>query len=224
MLREMGHERGDMRGFAPYWRELTAAHHMLGNHAAELKAARRARDLYPTRPFVLVAEVVALAALGRVADVHRGIDERLASASTEWPDAEALMVAAARELRAHGHPEEARVLLQRSIESYRDRQPAAYRSGFAIALYESGHLDHAHEAFRTLLAENPEDVTVQGYLGAIAARNGDRAEAERTDDWLRSLERPYVWGAHTLWRARLAALLGERQRAVRTMARNAVLA
>jgi DNA-binding SARP family transcriptional activator/TolB-like protein len=218
VLTEMGAERGELRGWIAYWRELTAAHHMLGNHRAELRAARRARALYPANPQVLLHEVVALAALGRIADVDRRIEERLTSASPDWPSAGALMATAAREFRAHGRPDAARALLDRSLEWYRAQSPGGPVGdpGFAIAvmLYEAGRWDEARDAFAALAVEVPNNLTVQGYLGVIAARRGDPAEAERVAAWLRELDRPYLWGRHTLWRARIAAALGQQQQAV----------
>ncbi len=54
---------------------------------------------------------------------------------------------------------------------------------------------------------------MHGQLGTLAARQGNRAEAERISAMLEALERPYLFGEHTYWRARIAALLGEREEA-----------
>ena len=48
-----------------------------------------------------------------------------------------------------------------------------------------------------------------GFLGAVAARPGDREQALRVDRTLAELKRPYLFGWHTMWRARIHALLGE---------------
>jgi DNA-binding SARP family transcriptional activator/tetratricopeptide (TPR) repeat protein len=219
VLTAMGSERGELRGWFAYWRELTAAHHMLGAHREELRAARRARELYPTSARGLYHEVLALAALGRVAEVNARVEERLASPSREWPNPGALMAAAARELRAHGRADAAQPLLERSIAWYRS-VPAGgphgwdARPSLASVLYEAGRWEEAREIFAALSAEDGENVGHRGHLGVIAARLGDRARAERISAWLRDLERPYLHGAHTLWRARIAAVLGEREEAV----------
>jgi DNA-binding SARP family transcriptional activator/TolB-like protein len=218
VLTAMGPERGELRGYMGYWRELTTAHHMLGNHRLELKAARRARELYPGRPAALLYEARALVALGRVAAIERLIEERMTSGSTEAPSAGALMAAAARELRAHGHHGPARTLLRRSLEWYRGQAPGDPggdpRWNIAIMLYELEEWEEAWVLLRELAAEDPGVLGVQGLLGAVAARRGDRAEAERIDGWLRDLDRPYLRGANTLWRARIAAVLGEQDRAI----------
>jgi DNA-binding SARP family transcriptional activator/TolB-like protein len=218
VLTAMGPERGELRGYMGYWRELTTAHHMLGNHRLELKAARRARELYPGRPAALLYEARALVALGRVVAIERLIEERMTSGSTEAPSAGALMAAAARELRAHGHHEPARTRLRRSLEWYRGQGPGDPggdpRWNIAIMLYELEEWEEAWVLLRELAAEDPGVLGVQGLLGAVAARRGDRAEAERIDGWLRDLDRPYLRGANTLWRARIAAVLGEQDRAI----------
>lgn len=220
VLSAMGAERGDMRGWFPYWRELAIAHHMLGDHRAELNAARRARQLYPTSPWAMYLEVQALAALGRVNAVHRIIEERLnlTSPSPDFPTPGALMAAAARELRAHGHRDAADLVFDRSIAWYRtprSGEPSVDpRPGLASVLYEAGRWDEAKGTFTALAAEDPENMIAQGYLGVLAARLGGQAESARIDAWLRDLERPLLRGRHTLWRARIAAVLGERDRAV----------
>jgi hypothetical protein len=52
-----------------------------------------------------------------------------------------------------------------------------------------------------------------GRLGTLAARRGERAEAERISTALASFAPPYLREAHALWRARIAAQLGEREQA-----------
>jgi hypothetical protein len=59
-----------------------------------------------------------------------------------------------------------------------------------------------------------DDVNRLGFAGALAARRGDAAAAREADGALAALRRPYLAGRHTYWRARIAALLGERERAV----------
>ncbi len=57
-------------------------------------------------------------------------------------------------------------------------------------------------------------IEVRGRLGTLAARRGDTAAARRAESWLASLEGPYLFGAPEVWRARIAAVLGEHDRAV----------
>jgi DNA-binding SARP family transcriptional activator/TolB-like protein len=218
VLTALGPERGELRGWFTYWRELTDANHMLGKHRAELRAARRARALHGPTPRVLHHEVKVLAALGRVGDVHARIQDRLASPSRDAPDPGSLMATAARELKAHGRPAEAAALYERSAAWYRS-QPTGeghedHRPSLGRALYEAGEWEEARRLFQRLAEEDPDGLDHLGYLGVIAARVGDRAEAERYAGRLRELDRPYLRGIHTLWRARIAAVLGDREQAV----------
>src|SRR5207245_5092979 len=59
-----------------------------------------------------------------------------------------------------------------------------------------------------------DQVDYLGYLGAIAARQGNREQALRVDSALAGVKRPYMFGRHAVWRARIQALLGEREGAV----------
>lgn len=123
---------------------------------------------------------------------------------------------AAEELRAHGHLEAARAALESSIAWYASRpstepQSQGIRSGHARALYLLGRMDEANGLYEALRKEFPESVEYQGAVGTIAARLGRREDARRVAQELRDLDRPYLRGIHTLWRARIASLLGERE-------------
>ena len=48
----------------------------------------------------------------------------------------------------------------------------------------------------------------------LAARRGDRAEAQRIDQALAALSQPYLTGFPTYYRAQIAAVFGDRDRAV----------
>lgn len=65
-----------------------------------------------------------------------------------------------------------------------------------------------------LAKRTPDRREYMGFLGAIAARRGDSAGARNWSESLRQLSRPYLFGSHSLRRARIAALLGEKAMAV----------
>ena len=65
-----------------------------------------------------------------------------------------------------------------------------------------------------LAADFPDDWRYRAWLGQLAARTADREEAERVSIWLTTLNRPYLFGAPALRRARIAAILGESEEAV----------
>lgn len=77
-----------------------------------------------------------------------------------------------------------------------------------------GQYAQARSLIQGLAAEGPGNVDYQGVLGLLAARQGGRAEAQRIDQWLAGFSRPYLRGFPTYYRAQIAAVFGDRNRAV----------
>jgi tetratricopeptide (TPR) repeat protein len=232
-----------LRRYSPYWEALTLAHHLAGDYQAELAAARRGRHLHPDRLTPIYNEARALAALGRVDAAARALDATLdVPAEPLYTPAE-VMRAVGIELRAHGHAAAADAAFARALRWYEARPAAeraspAFRARYAEALYTAGRFAEARRLFEpaparadtasrmegylgTLAVAAPDDVDRRGYLGALAARRGDRAAALRADSALASLGRAYLTGRRTYWRARIASLLGEPERAL-TLLREAL--
>jgi tetratricopeptide (TPR) repeat protein/TolB-like protein len=198
-----------------------AALHMLGEHERELRESRRAVRLYPDELDVRVCELRALAALGQLEDVDRVVDEsatlRSESGLPGW-----FVHNAACALRAHGHTAAAIELAERGIAVCETRMAAEGASvdetlELAVLLYSAEHWEDACQAFEQVAATQPENVDCRAYLGALAARRGDRAGALEVSEWLQHHEHPHWSGRSTYRRARIAALLGEHERAVRLL-------
>jgi DNA-binding SARP family transcriptional activator len=208
-----------LRGWTDYWRWLTTPYHMLGDHSRELEEARRARRQYPNRLPTLSYEVRALAALGRLEELNERLDECLAlPAQGGWTPGR-VMWAAGTELRAHGYHEDATEVSNRAIDWYRSRaqeqaETATYRYGLAQILYEAERWQEARTLIQELVEEFPGSVIYLGYLGVLNARLGNTQQALRIDEELRTLNPPYSFGWPSYWRARIAAVRGERDRAV----------
>jgi predicted Zn-dependent protease len=83
-----------------------------------------------------------------------------------------------------------------------------------------GQYEASGRLFQTLVRTQPDSIAYQGYLGAIAARLGHRAEALRISQSIEGLDPPFVHGAAGLWQARIAAALGDREAAVRLLRRS----
>ena len=204
-----------------YWQVLTLAYHQLGEHRNELAAARRARENKPESPSALAQEIKALAALGNVAAVRARLDTVVALGREGWFTPAQAMVEAAWELRAHGHLEAAEEIAARAIAWYRAR-PAeegtteARRYLFGAALYFHQDWAAADSLFRGLATEFPDNEEYLGYLGAIAARRGDRHTAEALAAKLATVDHqvPVPGRTSIVWRAKIAALLGDRETAV----------
>jgi hypothetical protein len=64
------------------------------------------------------------------------------------------------------------------------------------------------------LAEGPPHINVQGVLGVLAARRGDRATALAISEGLTGMAAPGDFGRDVYWQACIASLLGDRQRAM----------
>ena len=235
----LGPDRGFTRGWWVYWDELTTALHLLGDHRAELKQALEGARRFPDNPQVLMTQVRALAALGRADEVM----QRLAAsvnlpAMQGWTPADG-MVVAALELRAHGHAAAGDAALAQARDWLAGRSAAEaaseeHRLRVALVSYIAGRLADAQRQFQLLAAPDRlgrsdslgaagaaavtgdgwDQLDYVGYLGVIAARQGNREPALRVDRTLADLKRPYSFGRHTVWRARIQALLGERDVAV----------
>jgi tetratricopeptide (TPR) repeat protein/TolB-like protein len=211
-------ERGPLAGWGGYWGDLTGAYHMLGDYPGELAAARRGRARLPNMG-TLWTEVRALAATGKVDDVLARFEESVALPATSAMTPGDLMERASLELRTHGHTQPARAAADRAVAWYRSRPVSEQatepqRHGLARALTLVGRFDEARAVAERLVGDDPTNPDFLGLLGVVLARQADRGGAERLSARLDSLRQPYLRGRHTFWRARIAAALGERERAV----------
>jgi len=198
----------------------SAAHFLQGNYKKALKVIRRAREYYPDALTPMALEARSLAALGRIEEVKKVVDESLLSRSTIGTrTAGRVMLAAASELRLRGYQEAYKDMAGRAVEWHRERlagKEAAEQQQYelAAALYISEQWEEAGALVEKLRAEKPDDIDYLGYAGAIAARTGAKEEALRISKELKGIDRPFTFGAHTYWRARIAALLGMKEEAV----------
>jgi len=109
--------------------------------------------------------------------------------------------------------------VNRAIDWYRNRPPGEAarennRFNLARALYLAEQWGEAGTIFEELAKEYPDEIRYKGYLGALAARRGDREQALMISTEVASIDRPYLFGENTYWRASIAALLGESEQAV----------
>jgi hypothetical protein len=177
--------------------------------------------------------VRALAALGRTDELALVLSQGfLRPAGPTW-DAVGLSlhVLAADELRAHGHPAAAQVLLRRVIEIYRRapdsvQQVPRQRLELSRALLRAGQPAEARRMAIDLIQGGELTgqmlVVTYGLAGAAAPAEGDTVAALAADRWLQGAHPRYAFGESTARRARIAAMLGRRDDAVRLL-RQAVL-
>jgi predicted Zn-dependent protease len=170
---------------------------------------------------MLLAEIRALAALGRITELDALLDAGLSlppghPAGTPGH----VMRGAAAELRAHGHDDAAARTLAKALAWYRSRpeqEQPRHRSAVARTLYDAGQWAEARALLEQLLVEQPGSIAITGQLGVIAARLGDQAEANRVSVVLAASAQPNLRGTHTLWRALIASQLGRHEEAVRLL-------
>jgi DNA-binding SARP family transcriptional activator/TolB-like protein len=206
---------GLVRDNPRYWDWLTISRHLLGQHRRELREGRQGQALLEPGS-MLAAEIRALAALGRVTELDALLNVSL-SLSPQHPAGTPgdVMRGAAAELRAHGHDEAAARTLAKAIAWYRDRpeeERARHRNALARTFYHAGQWAEARELLEDQAAEQPVNIGVLGQMGVIAVRQGESAEAGRISAMLAAPSQPR--GTATLWRARIAAQLGQHGQAV----------
>ncbi len=210
-------ERPMWQGWYSYWDDLCFGYHMLEKHKKELKAARQGRKQYPYLLSNLWYEVRALAALGKVGDIQKRIEEsHNLPLQGSWTPA-SIMRYASRELRLNGYKEEAIEIANQAIAWYKENKERDYRSGLAFSLELAEQWKEAEEIYKQLLLENPDSINYKGRLGCLAARLGEKEKALRISHELAGIERFYINGNHTYWRACIASLLGEKELAVRLL-------
>lgn len=213
-LAEADPSRGDLRGWHHYWGVLTMSYHLLGRHRDESDAARQAIRQYPEAMHPLLYEVRALAAQGRTREITQRVGESLSLPPQSRLTPRDLVRTAAKELHAHGHAEAARSLLRQAIALRQQGDAGRERYELGQLLYLAEEWDEAQAVFTDLARQDPDHLDYLGHLGTLAARRGDRREAQRISAALAAVDRPYLFGTQMFWRARIASLLGQREQAV----------
>jgi tetratricopeptide (TPR) repeat protein len=212
---------------SPYWHDVLAtAYHLLGQHELEMETVRIAVEWYPDMLNLRCQEAAAAAAMGDLEELDRIIEETMAVKPSDDYHAGDVMLGAASELRVHGYHAESLAMANRAVEWCQGRISRQTRSDplsefLAGALYHAERWTESRDLFRRLAREGPENVDYQGFLGVLAARMGDEAEAHAVLNALQSVNQPEVQAQVTLWRARITALLGDKDGAM-TLLRQAV--
>ena len=195
-----------------------AAYHILGAHHAELDAVLRGRTRYPEALEPIRAEVRTRAALGEPRAALELVEHALGLSPRILSPAD-VACAAAQELEAHCHPEEASVARQLGLDWLALQEPpAAAEQRLAIRLLlESGDLDGAGERVGELTPF--EDFETLGLAGLLAALAGNAGAAVAVIDQLRAIESPYLSGRHLLLEAEIQAKLGRPGKAIDALRR-----
>ncbi len=211
---------------SPHWFVYFAnAYHRLGKHEKELEKAREGLEYFPEDLVLKTSEVEALAALGEIEQVYNAIEESKAIDDPTRGSPGSVILTAARELRAHGNREESLEIAEQAIEWYEANEPEN-KSDLANALYRAERWDEAYTIFEELHLEEPDNITYKdlsgsravlaanGMTGVLAALMGNEDEARQVEEALHTFDQEYLNHINTYFRARINALLGEREKAV----------
>jgi tetratricopeptide (TPR) repeat protein len=225
-VRGLDPERGFARDFILFSDWVCSALHALGRHHEELDEARLGRQQFPTARNTVLNELRALYALGEDGPVDSLWDlyVSLPTQSGLGESAGDAQRLAAMEARAHGRDALAEATFRRSVQWYRVLAPdeaalEGHRYGLARSLYMAGYYEESKVLLDSLARERPDSLGYRGYLGSLAARMGNRDEANAVLTSLADLEGPYTLGAASFWRARIASVLGDHEDAVRHLRR-----
>ncbi|NNF28109.1 MAG: tetratricopeptide repeat protein, partial [Gemmatimonadetes bacterium] len=235
-------DRGVMRDVSRYWIRLIEASHQLGDHVRELEEVRELATRHPDDRSVLFQNVRVLAAMGE-ADSLQALFRSRRMTGLRPEIVSRRYRNAAVELFAHGHDAEAREMATQGIRWIDRSLPATDRlsalnvgvdiTGVRIditardeAMYQRARLlellsrkEEALAAYEDLLETNPRAWWLRGHRGVMLAWMGDEEGARTVDSWLQSSTPEYGASAVTLWRAGIAARLGEHKRAVALLQR-----
>jgi hypothetical protein len=116
-----------------------------------------------------------------------------------------------------GHEEQSRSVAERALDWFVARDPVAYQQPRARALFLADRPEEALALLGPLVEDNPDDLTVHGYLGIALALTGSRDSAEAEAKWFEELDRPYLRGRNEYWQAAILAHLGRKDEAVRLL-------
>jgi len=201
------------------WLALMEAYHLLGDYRSELDEARRGREAYPSRLRMVDSELRALAALGRIAELRRRLEEAALLPGEDQLTVGEVMTNVVAELRTHGHREAAVEVAGRALAWWQLRPPEeaalpASQLGLAVALYQAERWEEATSILRRLSEEAAGPLDVDGYLGTLAARRGDRTAALAISNRLEGRTARDLFAGYLYRQARIAAQLGDRDRAI----------
>jgi tetratricopeptide (TPR) repeat protein len=203
----------------PFWGNYTIALHQIGDYRKEERVASRADRLFPGA--MLQAHVRSAAGLGDLTRLRQLIDSvTRTSTDTVSPPAD-MMNIAALELRAHGHPDEARKMFEMQRAWYASRPEAEAqtrrRRRYAIAnnLVELGRYDSARSGLAEYVQVDSTDATALARLARADIQLGDTAAALHISQRIAGFPTKFSRGQWAYSRARIAADLGDRESAVR---------
>jgi DNA-binding SARP family transcriptional activator/TolB-like protein len=219
-------------GRAFYWRELAANNHLLHDYASERGVADQMAAAGVHRLTTTYVRARALAGLGHgdsavaLMDGIAGLspDPALVAGTTGLlPPMQVatpgwVMYQVALELAAHGDSVAARGVMERSAHWFASARqtepvPLAPTVVYTRVLEWLGRGQEARSIADALAIRESTSIHARGSLGLVAANAGDADAALRADRWLEEQPPRFPKGLPILYRAQIAAALGDTARA-----------
>ncbi len=218
MLATLDPEHGPMRGWPAYWSQRAYAAHLLGHHEEALGFAREMHRRHPEQRVTTVLEARALASLGRRTELDSLFEAADALPPEVYWSQGAMRAVAAEELMVHGDSVAGMALHAEAERWLRERlrvrpEHTDHRYWLATALIGQRKWREADAELTRLLQDQPPRLRLRGMAALVAGHRGDRARAERLLEGSTPDER----GEWLAYRARLAAIFGEREEALRLL-------
>jgi tetratricopeptide (TPR) repeat protein len=217
ILSALDPDRGWVSRWEHYWWTLTRAHHLAGDHEAELQAADGYLESYPESGVGLRRKAIALVALDRTEEAAK---LAVQFSETDPPGVHSTLVwSVVMELRAHGHEAVARDLVDGYLVWY-DSLP---RNGFdarhvsTAILVLGGRVEEGRRVLEETVRAADQPLTVLALLaqlGWIAALQGDEEEARRAIARIEAEGDSAFSASKQALTAGIVANLGEPERAV----------
>jgi tetratricopeptide (TPR) repeat protein len=195
------------------WTQASSTYHNLGDFKRQLEWTRQYRERFPQAAGPYFYEIVARAASGEYQQVLRLLEDGYEKGLPPCTDAAWW---AWGEFRAHGYPVFADSVLAQVVERYRaspDTVPGCLQRQLFEAQGEWKEVRDIHVS----TGSGPgfqDSLDYKGQLAVYDARIGNREAALATSQQRGAMDSPYMLGRGTIWRARIAAVLGDHAEAV----------
>lgn len=205
---------------------LGLAWHEIGDFDREARVFREGLISMPDDPHLRVGHMMALSASGKIDEATRELDQFIGGNARYdrplWSPAQ-IDVCVAAEMRAHGYRDASERIFQRGAIWFRTRvaldgtipTDVVCTHRLFIAPYYAGDYKFTRTFYSRVLESDSLNLEAHEALGALAAHEHLLDEVHKMDLWL--AQHASGDGRNTYSRARIAAIAGEGNRAVKLL-------
>jgi serine/threonine protein kinase len=199
---------------------LCSAYYMLDRHKEELETAELALRYFPESKAIWNAKVRSLIALKRLDAMEIALNE-VSAVKLRFGSANEVVMEAAIELRIQGYTERAEKLAldvikyHENMESLSPDDSLYYIDALSIG---NQRWENIEPKIKKIVAKHPDDIQCEGILGVVYAHLGKKEKALEISHRLKNMKNPFLNGYASYWKARIAAVLGDKDQAVKLLA------